>query len=319
MENPDLVDPNDDLTVLSCQIKNVSARTYMDVYGSVVYTWKPGETMILEEQQEPPREKNFGHRVIPPRDAIANRKLKGKGLKSAKMVTAQGGKLDEVWAFLKKKPGNPLVRLKGDGKDAAREKWAIQAHSAHALKTARYQVDQWLKICRDDVANGNPVQDKPEYVFQAEQDIILFSRNVNEKRFKVTLDGSKFDSREECEKHIRHTPWLSQHAGVWQNYVQDLRGNDMLEPSAPAESIRAASDVEVSTRIVHSEPSAAAKKVIRLAAQSGKELDPALLARIDDPDDETALEDAMNAIMAPQSREEKARAKAYAKAQEAAA
>lgn len=289
MEPEYLADRDDAFESPSMLVKNVSERAYVDVYNSVVYAFKPGETKTIEEQKGLPLNE-WGLPAVPPNYDARDRD--GKRLhKEVALVTRQAGKLDDIWRALNGKVGNPLVRLRGDGKDGAREKWKLEAYCVHALKTARYIVDQWLKRCRDNAANGNPVEDKPVYVFDAEQDIRLLSKNTNEKRYKIKLDGSRWNTMEECERHIRTTPWLSSNTHNWQQYVEDMKGEDVLSPAAPIEALSGVT-AEGSFR----QPSAAVAGVLKLASKAGKTLPAELVARIDvDPD---AMTEAMDFIMA---------------------
>lgn len=295
MELDFLTDRDDAFESPSMLVKNVSERAYVDVYNSVVYAFKPGETKSIEEQKGLPVD-DWGLPKVPPNyDA---RDKDGRRLhKEVALVTRQAGALDDIWKALNGKAGNPLVRLRSDGKDGAREKWKLESYCVHALKTARYIVDQWLKRCRDNITNGNPVEDKPVYVFDAEQDIRMLSRNTTEKRYKVKLDGSRWNTMEECERHIRSTPWLSSNSHNWQQHVEDMKGDDMLAPAAPIESTAPGVTETGASR----QPSAAVAGVLKLAANAGKTLSSELVSRLDsDPD---AMMEAMDFIMADEDED----------------
>lgn len=286
----DLVD--DRQAIPSMLVKNVSAREYVDVVGAVVYKFKPGETKTIEEHQDVKRD-DFGKPLIKRKSSA--RGPDGQRLTNAvELVTAKGGKLDEIWAYLNKKKGNPLVRLRGDGKDKAREDWKLKAHSAHAMREAQYQIAQWMKRCADNRANGLPVEDKPHYIFDAEMDFLLFSKNTDEKRFKVTLDGSRFNTKEECEQHIKTSPFLAQYVDTWKSYVEDLKGGDILVAANP--------NVVAAIPAPAGATNAAVLGVLKMAEKAKKTIPAEIVSRLaTDPD---AMTEAMDFIMADEEGDE---------------
>ena len=277
--------------ILSMLVKNVSARKHVDVYGSEVFTWLPGQTLEIKEMRDVKRDE-FGTPEVKIKkvlDAHGNKVRK----KVSEMVVRQGGSLRHLWRWLNREDDNPLVKLTGGPKDAEREAWKIKVHAAGALARARHVVQKHLKICQDMEQAGMVPPDKPAYVFEAEQDIYLFSRSSEEKKWKVTLDGQRFNTKEECHAHIKNTPWLVRYLPVWEQYALDMKAGDQLSASNP--------DVIEPPAVASANP--LIQGVLKMAHDSGKTLPADIVSRLEsDPD---ALREAMEYIShAPPDDEE---------------
>lgn len=306
----------------SQEIGNASNRPYTFVYDSDVKVWAPGEVKVVEELMSPPVDKWGQPTKIT--KALYQKVDNGKGedgeliVPKRHLVTKLGGDLRGILTKLFSQPGCPLYPVKGDGHDEARRALAFEKYKEFRVLQAHATIEEHRARCQRDYNAGLPPTPKPSYVREAEQDIDLFARTVKagQGRYICRKDGDSFDFFDDIQAHIlKNWPELET---SWRSVVIDDVGGpnvyrrEQTVPPAPL-GPGTATEPHDSRFDSGSFPSAATRGIIRLAAKSGKILSPELIARLGS-DSEKAVEDAMDVIMAPQNKEEKARAREWAKA-----
>ncbi len=295
------------------ELGNASNRPYTFVYDSVVMVWNPGEVKVVEELMGPPVDK-WGqptkiskdlYEVVPNGLGAHGEKVVPRRL----LVTKLGGSLKELLTKIFSDPGCPLYPVKNDGQDEARARIAENKYRKVRIPKAHATIEDHRARCQRDYNAGLLPTPKPSHVREAEQDIDLFARTVKagQGRYIVRKDGDSFDFLDDAQAHVlKNWPELE---GTWRSIVMDnVGGPNAFRTGAP----RAPEGQQVSATVPPPvSQSAATKGILHLAEKSGKLLDPALVARLDGPDSEAAVEEAMDAILSPQNKEEKARARVW--------
>jgi hypothetical protein len=114
-----------------------------------------------------------------------------------------------------------IVLIMGDSQDqdaikAARTAW-VKAASADAKAIDA----RWRQRVISEKAAGNQIPVMPKNVEDAQDFIAKYRSGFEEvgRRFLVTIDGRTFDTKDQCERHIKSR--YTNDAANWESFVND--------------------------------------------------------------------------------------------------
>jgi hypothetical protein len=309
------MDPLQDLENLqvSITVGNASDSDWTDVYDSMVFHFPAGIVKPVKPIMGP----ELGDFGAPKTNELIP-SLGPDGMpikKTPQLFVKAGGSSKEIVAHLLATPGSPIYLVIGDQGDVQRRAAARKNHRDFHMTEAQNIVERHraqVKAEREAGLMGSPM---PAYVRTATK--LLLTRESDERqggfnRYVVVLDNNSFDFLDDVEAYIRNpmNGWAG-FADKWHDHYRDMnptlphayRAQAKPDPIAQAHAPAPEAPPAASETPVKAGPSAAVTKILKMAEKNGIKLPNKIVKRLDDPNDENAVEDAMDLIMASGRRE----------------
>lgn len=201
-------------------IMNTSDHVQEVAFNSVVYRFEPGEKKQIKGQIGVQRDM-YGR---PTEDAMTSNGGLHKTVKFAPDPNATADIIAQHMISNGRSKG--LILIRGDETDKTEIKAGRAAWLKTAVASAKAMDSRWRQRVLADKAAGNPIPVMPVEVEEAQDFIIKYKGGDQEqsRRFVVTIDGRSFDTKVECEKHIRAR--YPNEMAAWETFVNDTTGDE---------------------------------------------------------------------------------------------